>query len=174
MRAASCPPSRNRLTWSGVLFSGLLLLALSAPAGSTELPAAVNLRQEAAQASRHGAPLLIIFSRRDCKYCEIVKRDYLLPLTQNPRYRERVVVRQITQDSDAALTDFRGQPLSQAQFASAEKIGFVPVVAFYGPNGQRLAEPIVGARLADFYQGYLEEALETAKQTLAAQARRQP
>jgi hypothetical protein len=38
----------------------------------------------------------------------------------------------------------------------------VPVVAFYGPTGQRLADPIVGARLPDFYQSYLEEAIEHA------------
>jgi hypothetical protein len=73
-----------------------------------------------------------------------------------------VVVRQINQDSDAPLIDFRGQPTTHARFAAAEKVKLVPVVAFYGPTGQRLADPIVGARLPDFYQSYLEEAIEHA------------
>jgi hypothetical protein len=42
----------------------------------------------------------------------------------------------------------------------------VPVVAFYGPDGRQLADPIVGARLPDFYQSYLEEAVEEAAKAL--------
>ena len=51
--------------------------------------------------------------------------------------------------------------------ATSEKIKLVPVVAFYGPNGKRLAEPIIGARIADFYQSYLETAIEQSSQQLA-------
>ena len=144
---------------AGLALAALLMLG-AAPARSTDLPPAANLRAEAEQARRQGGPLIVIYSRRDCKYCETVKRDYLQPLTANPRYRQQVLVRQINQDSAAPLTDFRGQPSSHARLAADEKIKLVPVVAFYGPNGRRLAEPIVGARLPDFYQGYLEEAIE--------------
>jgi len=42
------------------------------------------------------------------------------------------------------------------------------VVAFYGANGKRLADPIIGARLPDFYQSYLEEAIEKSAATLGA------
>jgi uncharacterized SAM-dependent methyltransferase len=53
--------------------------------------------------------------------------------------------------------------------ARAEKIKLVPVVAFYGPQGKRLAEPIIGTRLPDFYPSYLEESIE--KSSLALKAR---
>ena len=151
-----------------------LLVALSVclTAGlalATDLPAAQDLRAEAEKAAQAGAPLIVVYSRKDCKYCETVKRDYLKPLAADPRYRDRVVVRQINQDSDAPLVDFRGEATTHARFAVSQKIKLVPVVAFYGPQGKRLADPIIGARLPDFYPSYLEESIE--KSSLALKAR---
>ena len=63
------------------LWGGLILAWPAAPAlSATDLPAAADLRTEAAAAARQGAPLIVIYSRKDCKYCETVKRDYLKPL----------------------------------------------------------------------------------------------
>jgi len=153
--------------WAGLL-GGLILAWLAAPAlGATDLPVAVDLRAEAAQAAKSGGPLIVIYSRRDCKYCEAVKRDYLKPLAANPRFRDRVMIRQINQDGDEhALTDFKGMLTTHARVASSEKVKLVPVVAFYGPDGRQLASPIVGARLPDFYQSYLEDAVEQSSRTL--------
>lgn len=64
-----------------------------------------------------------------------------------------------------ALIDFRGEPSTHARFADGEKIKLFPVVAFYGRDGKRLAAPIVGTRLPDFYQSYLDDAIE---QSIAA------
>jgi thioredoxin-related protein len=141
----------------------LLLLACgvqTAQGLGAELPPAVDLRSEAEQAFRKGGPLIILFSRDDCKYCATVKRDYLKPLASHPRHRDRVLVRQINQDSSAALVDFQGEATTHARFADGEKIRLFPVVAFYGREGKRLAAPIIGARLPDFYQSYLDDAIE--------------
>ncbi|MBI2277027.1 MAG: thioredoxin family protein [Dechloromonas sp.] len=144
------------------LFALLLLACAAQPALGlgAELPPAVDLRSEAEQAVRKGGPLIILFSRQDCRYCETVKRDYLKPLANDPRHRDRVLVRQINQDSSAALIDFRGEPSTHTRFADSEKIKLFPVVAFYGRDGKRLAAPIVGTRLPDFYQSYLDDAIE--------------
>ena len=153
--------------WTGLL-GGLILAWLAAPAlGATDLPAAADLRSEAVQAAKAGGPLIVIYSRQDCKYCEAVKRDYLKPLAANPRYRDHVLIRQINQAGEAqALTDFKGAASTHAKVALAEKVKLVPVVAFYGPDGRKLAEPIVGARLPDFYQTYLEDAVEQSSRAL--------
>jgi thioredoxin-related protein len=153
--------------WAGLL-GGLILAWLAAPAlAATDLTLAVDLRAEAAQAAKAGGPLIVIFSRKDCKYCEAVKRDYLKPLATNPRFRERVVIRQINQDGDTlALNDFTGSATTHARISVAEKVKLVPVVAFYGPDGRKLADPIIGARLPDFYLSYLEEAVEQSSRAL--------
>lgn len=152
----------------GSLALGAILLAdgAMARAQANDFPSATALRAEAEQARSRGGPLIVIFSRRDCKYCERIKRDNLKPLAANPRYRDRVVIRQVNQDSDAPLRDFHNSMTTHANFARSEKIKLVPVVAFFGPNGERLAEPIVGARLPDFYQGYLESAIDQSMNAL--------
>lgn len=149
------------------LLGGLILacgpaLALDA---SGVLPA-VDLRAESTAAARAGTPLLVIFSRDDCKFCKAIKRDYLLPMSRQPRHRDRLVIREIRQDSEQALTGFSGQKTTHASFARSEKVKLVPVVAFYGPDGKPLAEPIVGARLPDFYQSYLDDGIDNATRKL--------
>lgn len=129
-------------------------------AAGNELVAAADLRAEVRQAREGGYPLVILYSRKDCRYCETVRRDYLRPMMAAERYRQRVVVRQINQDSEAPLLDFAGKPTTHADFARQEKIKLVPVVAFYGSGGKAMAEPIVGTRIPDFYPGYLESALQ--------------
>lgn len=149
------------------LFGVTILACVAAPSWSaTDLPVAVDLKQEAAQAARSGTPLVIIYSRKDCKYCETVKRDYLKPLAADPKYHNKIVIRQINQDGNQALTDFKGGATKHAQFAASEKIKLVPVVAFYGPDGRQLSTPIIGARLPDFYLSYLEEAIEQSGKAL--------
>jgi thioredoxin-related protein len=129
-------------------------------AGSNDMTLSADLRNEVEMARKKGGPLVVIYSRRDCKYCETVKRDYLQPLANNPHYRDRIEIRQVNQDGDGALTDFQGNPTNHARLATSEKVKLVPVVAFYGPNGKQLADRIVGTRLPDFYPSYLEEALD--------------
>lgn len=151
------------------LRQSLLLGALLAgQAAAADLPAAADLRAEAASAARSGQPLVVLYSRSDCRYCDSVRQDYLQPLQTSAGHRG-IVVRQINQDSERPLRDFRGQAATHAGIAAGEKIKLVPVVAFYGPDGRQLAPPIVGARIADYYQSYLDEALE--KSTKALQRR---
>jgi thioredoxin-related protein len=153
--------------WRTGLIGGLILACQLLPAGAaTDLPLAVDLRAETREAAAVGAPVIVIYSRKDCKYCETVKRDYLKPLLGNPRYREKIVIRQVNQDSDAVLIDFKGASTTHERLALSEKIKLVPVVAFYGPDGRKLAEPIIGARLADFYLSYLEDAIEQSRRSL--------
>lgn len=150
------------------LWGGLILAWQAAPAlSATDLPAAENLQAEARQAAHNGAPLIVIYSRKDCKYCETVKRDYLQPLSQNPRYRDKIVIRQVNQDGETQnLSDFKGAATTHARFAASEKIKLVPVVAFYGPDGRKLADPIIGARLPDFYSSNLDDAIEQSSKAL--------
>jgi thioredoxin-related protein len=130
------------------------------PGEGHALPAAVNLSSDAKLASQLGGPLIVLYSRDDCPYCRIVKRNYLQPLLSEPRYQKRVIVREINVDSESTLIDFDGQKTTHSKFAEREKIRFVPVVSFYGPKGLTLAEPIVGSRLPDFYQSYLDDAIK--------------
>ena len=161
-------PRAKNASFAFWLLAGLALVSQPSIVLGTELPVAVDLRADAEQAAKIGGPLIVLYSRKDCKYCETVRRDYLKPLESHPRFRDKVIVRQVNQDSDAGLNDFRGEKTTQARFAGSEKIKLVPMVAFYGRDGKRLADPIVGARLPDFYQSYLDDAIDQSIAKLKA------
>jgi len=152
----------------GVWILAWPLWAVAAPPDAVLTPA-LDLQAEARAAARSGFPLVLMFSREDCIYCKGVRRDYLVPLNRMPEYAQ-VQVRQIDQDRNTPLRDFQGQPTTHADFAAREGIRLVPVVSFYGPDGRQVAESIVGARLPDFYQSYLESALRQG----AAELSRKP
>lgn len=152
--------------WQGQLGALILACAPLAALDASELLPAADLRAEAGQAARAGGPLIVIYSRADCKFCQTIKREHLEPMAREPQPGKRFVIREIGQDRAAPLSDFKGRPTTHAAFAAAEKVKLVPVVAFYGPDGRKLAEPIVGARLPDFYQSYLDDAIEQSTRQL--------
>ena len=152
--------------FAGLLGGLILACTLSPTLDASELLPAADLRAEAEQAARAGGPLIVLYSRADCKFCKAIKRDFLQPLANDPKAGRRLVIREIGQDRDTPLSDFTGRPSTHAKLSAAEKIKLVPVVAFYGPGGRKLVEPIVGARLPDFYQSYLDDAIEQASRKL--------
>lgn len=148
---------------------GLLFLTAGAAQAreSTTLPTAENLQQAAAEAVGKGRALVVLYTREDCPYCETVRRLHLLPLLRTPAHRDQAIV-QIYQDKTLPLRDFSGAQTTHKAFARQQKIRLVPVVAFYGPNGEELSPPLIGRGLADFYDTYLERGIAESGQRLSA------
>lgn len=151
-RLWGCRASLAILAW--------LAFALPAAAALTPVTPARDFAADARLMLRERVPVLVLFSRADCTWCEKVRREYLAPMERDPAWRARVLVRQVETDSDAPLTDFAGRATSHRRFAAGWKARFTPTVMVLGPDGAQLAEPIVGFRLADFYGAYLEQAIE--------------
>jgi thioredoxin-related protein len=145
----------------------VIICSLFSIAEASDLTIAINLRNEAALANHQGKPLIILYSRHQCHYCELVRRNYLRPLENKSTEDGMFVIRQINIDRDTPLHDFSGNPTTHSFFAKQQKIKLVPVVAFYGPLGQSLSAPIVGTRSADFYQNYLDDAIKVSMSRLA-------
>ncbi len=119
-----------------------------------------DLAADARDMRARGTVMLVLYSQADCPWCERARREVLLPLQRDPAARRRVVLREIALDDDAPLTDFAGRNTSQRAFARSEGARFTPTLMVYGPDGLRLADPIVGFRLADFYAEYVNRAVE--------------
>lgn len=144
----------------------LLLVAWSASTQASDIQNAANLRTESEIAQRHGSPLIVLFSRDGCHYCETVRRDYLRPMLKATSATNPAHIREIHVDQDIALIDFEGKPSTHARFSRQQKMYFAPVLAFYGAKGNMLADPIIGVRTPDFYQYYLDDAITFARQRL--------
>jgi thioredoxin-related protein len=129
-----------------------------------KLPDATDLAADARLAAARGVPLVVLYSRDDCSWCEKVRREHLTPLSHNPA--TPAVIRELHMDRATALVDFAGRRTTSADFSKQVQAQFAPTVMFHGPDGAALAEPIVGFRLADFYAAYLDRAIEESRARL--------
>lgn len=145
---------------------GLLASPFSLAQGTAQsaLIEASDLAADARLATTKGVPLLVLYSRDDCSWCEKLRREYLLPLSRDPA--APAVVRELHMDRATALIDFSGRRTTSVDFSNRMGARFAPTVMFHGPDGIVLAETIVGFRLADFYGAYLERAIEESRSRL--------
>lgn len=128
------------------------------------LAEATDLAADARQAAALGVPLVLLYSRDDCSWCEKLRREYLAPLARDPA--APALVRELHMDRATPLVDFAGRRTTSADFSKQMQAQFAPTVMFHGPQGTALAEPIVGFRLADFYGAYLDRAIEESRAVL--------
>jgi hypothetical protein len=141
------------LTW-------LVLPAAAAYAGpSAALPAARDLAADAQTLRQRHIPLLVLYSRQDCEWCDQARREVLGPMLRNAA--TPVVIRQIDIDTDAPLVDWDGKTTTHRNFSRRHGVSLTPTVALFGPGGEPLAEPIVGYQ-RDFYSGLLDGHIEQA------------
>lgn len=147
-------------------------LPLALAAAGSSLPPAQDLAADARDMRARGTVMLVLFSQAGCRWCERARNEVLLPLASDPASPRRVILREVALDNDAPLTDFAGRRATHRHFAVEEGVRLTPTLVIYGPDGKRLAEPIVGYRLADFYAEYVNRAIEEGLARLGSPSRR--
>ena len=145
--------------------AGSLVLPQLALAADTALPVPASLPAAAGIAFLKKEPLVLLVSLPGCPFCELVRRNYLLPAQREGNMHAWQL--NIT-DTRTPLTGFDGKPTTAAAQTKAWKATFTPTVLFLGPQGQTLAEPLVGAAIPDFYGAYLDERLALARRAVVA------
>ena len=153
----------GRRQFTAALACGLLpKLAL---AKDTALPVPVSLPGAAQTAAAKKEPLVLLVTLPGCPYCEVVRRNYLLPGRRDDGLHAWQL--NIT-DRTTPLVGFNGKATTAAEQIAAWKAGFTPTVLFLGPAGQELTERLVGLGSPDFYGAYLDERLATARKAVLA------
>lgn len=142
-----------------------ITLALASALSSTlamadGVPLARDLQRDGVDAKTQENAVLVVFVGEHCSYCNRVLNEFLIPMSGNQEYKNKVVMRRIEQSGDDALRDFSGMATTHAEFASRNKIRFVPTVAVFDQAGQLLAKPLVGLTTVDYYGGYLDEMID--------------
>ncbi len=132
-------------------------------AHNTALPSPASLRAAAQAAAAKGEPLVLMTTLAGCPYCDLVRNNYLLPMR---RAGEVHAVQLDIRDRRSNLQDFAGNTTTPAEQVSVWKARFAPTVLFFGPQGQELAERLVGVAVPDFYGEYLEARLTEARAKL--------
>jgi hypothetical protein len=123
------------------------------------LPAS-NLAGDAAQSRARRVPILMMFDRDDCPYCERALREHLVPMSLEPPWRDDALFRQVEVDKAIPAVDFDGSATTHRALAARYGATLTPTVVVVDATGAPLAEPVVGLLTADFYGAYLEAALK--------------
>lgn len=138
-------------------------LALAGPPAFAKGPLESRLHEPAA---RPDVLYVVLFSLPDCPYCVAIRDAYLPALPDDPRFRERVRIREVGIGSTKQLVDFDGQKASHADVARRLKVKFAPTVLFLDAGGQPRAEPLLGGDSVGFYGGYLEKRVMQALEAI--------
>jgi len=155
---------------STLLFVSILAWALSAPSWSAttfrDVPHSRNLEADSKLAALHGAPLMMLFASPGCHYCAKVKGEYLIPMLNDPAYRDKVVIRQVEVGSSMPITGFDGKKLTEGEFAADYNVYMVPTIKFFDAKGREVSRSVVGLLIPDYYQGYLDAGIEDGSQNI--------
>ncbi|MCU0952659.1 MAG: hypothetical protein MUC68_16810 [Burkholderiaceae bacterium] len=94
-----------------------------------------------------------------------MRRSYLAP-----RLAERdtggVLIREVSIVGARRLVDLDGRALTERALASRFDVAAVPVVRLLDADFKPLAAPLIGLN-ADFYEAYLQQAIDAARAALA-------
>jgi glutaredoxin len=148
-----------------------LLLILACVAGSplaqTQFPPllyADDFAALGARAAENNTPIMLVFTKPGCPYCARAKKEHLEPLAASAGNGAKVVLREIESTNDLIpLRDFDGIATTHGDFARKYEVSTVPTVIVVDARGKPLADAIVGIATPDFYNLYLEQALDAAR-----------
>jgi thioredoxin-related protein len=144
------------------------LFATGSVLAADSLPHATDLAADGALAAARNIPIVVLYSSPGCHYCELVREQYLLPLQRDPAYAGRAILREVHLDAASLVTGFDGKPVREDALARAAGVTLYPTVVFYSPRGEQVASPLVGLLIADYYYGYLIDAIDTATRAIGA------
>lgn len=147
-----------------LLLPAALGLARAGPlqVASLVLPVPESLEVALELALRAGYPLTVMVSLEGCPSCRVVRDSYLRSLLQEDMH----AVVQIDMRSSRPLRDFRGTATTHDEMVRAWNVNMAPTLLFIGPGGREVAPRLVGASIPEFYGGYLDDRVRTARASL--------
>jgi hypothetical protein len=157
------PHSPGRRQLAAGLAAAAAAWLVPARAGDSALPVPASLQRAALQAQRAGEPLVLLVSLPGCPYCELVRRNYLLPMRAQGLHAWQLDVT----DRRTAILGFGGEATHGAALATQWQARFTPTVLFFNAAGVEIAPRLVGIAVPDLYGAYLDDALAAARKRLS-------
>ncbi len=153
---------KQRLVWLLAIVAWAVAMP-SAPVWAEEgVPYARNLQRDAVLADKKNGVVLVMFAGEYCGYCEQVLNEFLIPMSRNPEYQNKLVMRRVDNTGFTTVKDFDGSVEDHRKFTSEHGIRMVPTVVLFDKNGKQLGKPLVGLTTVDYYGYYLDQAIDAA------------
>lgn len=99
-----------------------------------------DFSEELATAREEGKKgVLIFFEMDECPFCHYMKTNILNRPEVQEYYRNNFLIFSVDIEGDIAITDFKGNTMSQKDFAfKVNRVRATPVIAFYDLNGDQI------------------------------------
>jgi thioredoxin-related protein len=98
---------------------------------------------ESVEARKSAIPIVILFSKADCSYCERLKKEVLEPLA-NRKQAGFARIRELDINRGGKITDFDGEKIRTRIFVKRYGIYATPTLILVDYQGNSLGTPIVG------------------------------
>lgn len=155
--------------WNLALRALALVLFSASLAANTrlEVPMGENLQADGRQSARNDRPIVLVFSARNCSYCELLEANILRPNIISGYYDDQIIMRKLMLDNTLPIRDFDGQRRTPSALSSRYQVHVTPTVLFVDAQGNELAPRLVGINTVEMYGGYLDAAIQEARRKLA-------
>ena len=107
-------------------------------------------------------PLLLMFSQHHCPFCKKLKSEVLEPMLKNPKYRQRIFMRELMIDFGSNLTDFKGKPTTGIDLFELYGMVVTPTIILVDGAGKEIAKRQNGVNTVEMYGWYLDQAIDDA------------
>ncbi len=107
-------------------------------------------------------PLLLMFSQHHCPFCKKLKSEVLEPMLKNPKYRQRIFMRELMIDFGSNLTDFKGKPTTGIDLFELYGMVVTPTIILVDGAGKEIAKRQTGVNTVEMYGWYLDKAIDEA------------
>lgn len=126
------------------------------------LPWPTDLRQASKLAIARGEPLVLMVSLPGCPWCELLRRNYLIPMQGEGVAAYEFMIN----ERSRTLQDFSAQRITPAALSTALKVTLTPTLLFFNAQGQEIAPRIEGVASAEFIGAIIDERLATARERI--------
>ena len=107
-------------------------------------------------------PMLILFSTKDCFYCERLKTEVLSPLVERGELGNFVGYRELNISRGGKIRDFDGEKIRTRAFVKRYGIYATPTLLLVDDRGNPIGTPIVGYNNSGEYLPNLRKLIEAA------------
>lgn len=142
------------------LIFAIVAWASASALASPGVPYAHDLQRDGALAREKKGVILVMFSGSRCSYCETVLNEFLIPMSRNREYQDKVVMRKVETSSYREMKDFRGSKTVYRHFSGDHGVRMVPTVMIFDSEGNRLTKPVIGLTTVDYYGQFLDDAID--------------
>ncbi|UQB41958.1 thioredoxin fold domain-containing protein [Thiomicrospira microaerophila] len=121
-----------------------------------------DLQQVGQVAIERQKPVMLFFNANYCRPCELLKQRALFAQLRFNQFPQGVQFIEVFIDSQQALIDFYGEPISAEDFALFYNVAELPTQVFVNGEGQVVAPPIINNGAYEFYGKLVNARIERA------------